>query len=94
MSDKTTCRTPNAGGTTNLPTWKYDAVRRAILAAIPEEGISFSDLRKAAKAHVTEDDLQRLGSWGWHATTVKLEMEVAGDIARVKGRSPQWIVRT
>jgi hypothetical protein len=36
--------------------------------------------------------LETLGSWGWHFTTVKLEMEVAGDLSRIAGKSPQHII--
>ena len=93
MSETTTCRTPNASGTTNIPTWKFDALRTAILDAVGDDGIVFKDLKPAVETRLDADTLSRLGSIGWHLTTVKLEMEVAGDIARVEGSKPQRLVR-
>jgi len=86
------CRTPNATGVTNIPEWKFNAVRRAIMVAIGgagEEGIAFSELPKAVEKLLPDSDLADLGSVGWHVTTVKLELEVRGEIARVAGKSPQ-----
>ena len=39
-----------------------------------------------------EDEAARLGKLGWHMMAVKLEMEVAGDIARMPRITPQRIV--
>lgn len=94
--EKVICRTPNATGTTRIPKWKFDAIRRAILDAIDTagpEGLRFKDVSNSVVACLSDDELDRLGSVGWHATSVKLEMEVAGDIARVPGVTPQRIVR-
>ena len=93
MTEKTVCRTPNAEGTTSIPTRKYEAVRAAILDAVGEDGLAFSELKSAVGERLSADELDRLGSLGWHVTTVKLEMEVAGDIARVEGVTPQRLVR-
>lgn len=92
-STKTVCRTPNASGTTRIPTWKFELMREAILAAVGDDGVAFKDLKPAVAKLITDDDAQTLGSIGWHMTTVKLEMECAGDIRRVEGRSPQYLVR-
>lgn len=94
---KTACRTPAEGrdGVTNIPTWKYDAVRRAVLAAVGgagSDGLAFNDLPAAVKGKLTADELSRLGSVGWHTTTVKLNMEVEGDIKRLPGISPQRLI--
>ena len=94
--EKVTCRTPNAGGTTNIPKWKFDAVRAAILDAVGsagEAGLPFKVLTDAVKSRLHTDDLAQLGSVGWHTTCVKLELEVSGEIARVAGVTPQRIVR-
>lgn len=93
-TDKTLCRTPNASGTTRIPTWKFEAVRKAILDAVGADGIAFKDLEPAVAQRLPQDVARDLGSLGWHMTTVKLEMECAGDIHRVEGRSPQFIVRS
>ncbi len=98
MSDeKTPCRTPNADGVTNIPTWKFDAIRRAILSAVEEAGeagLPFTAVATEVKSRLSDEDLSRLGSVGWHATTVKLELEVRGEIARLEDVSPQRIVGT
>jgi len=96
-SARTICRTPAAGrdGTVSIPTWKYDAVRAAILdvvAGAGDDGFPFSALPAAVKARMTDDVLARLGSVGWHTTTVKLNMEVDGDLRRVEGKGPQRLI--
>ncbi len=93
---KVECRTPTEGrsGTTSIPAWKFDAVRTAVLDAVVAagpEGLAFSELPEAVRGRLAEDVLGRLGSVGWHVTTVKLEMEVRGEIARLPG-SPQRLV--
>jgi len=94
---KTECRTPAADkpGTTRIPSWKFDLLRQHILVAVKEagpEGLAFSDLSGDVAARLSDDDKAELGSIGWHTTTVKLEMEVAGDISRVVGGTPQRLV--
>lgn len=94
MIEKTSCRTPTPGksGETRIPTWKFELLRRHILDVTRDsgaEGVAFSELHKLVGARLREDERAALGSLGWHVTTVKLEMEVAGDIARVKGVTPQ-----
>jgi len=37
--------------------------------------------------------LARLGSVGWHTTTVKLNMEVKGELQRLSGVNPQRLIR-
>lgn len=94
---KIECRTPAMGraGLVRIPMWKYSAVRVAILKAMQVENgdaISFKDLRLLAKAHMEDDVLCRLGSWGWHCTTVKLNMEVEDELKRVPDVSPQHLI--
>ena len=95
--EKVACRTPAAGrdGVTNIPAWKYHLVRAAILHAVEgagPAGLAFSDLTEAVRARLSQADLARLGALGWHCTTVKLEMEVAGEIARAPGPGPQRLL--
>ena len=92
------CRTPTEGkeGVTRIPAWKYHLVRKAILHALDgagEEGLAFSTLPGAVRMRLSGAELARLGSLGWHCTTVKLEMEVAGEIGRIPGAGPQRIRR-
>lgn len=93
--EKVACRTPAEGrdGVTNIPKWKFDAVQAAILKAVGDDGLPFSELNEAVKRHLDEKDYHRLGSLGWHVTTVKLEMEVRGEIERLPGSGPQRIRR-
>lgn len=92
-ASRTLCRTPNASGTTRIATWKFDLLRAAILDALGDDGLAFKDLGSAVTARLDAQTRDKLGSLGWHMTTVKLEMEVAGEIARVAGRAPQYLVR-
>ena len=90
--DRILCRTPNKSGAgTRIPRWKFDAVRTAILAVLKENDVTFQDLTTACKARMTDADLAKLGSLGWHVTTIKLELECRGEIARVPGSKPQLL---
>ncbi len=96
---KVECRTPTSGrdGVTRIPAWKYDIVRAAIIetfAQSQEAQVKFSELRTQAKDYIPEDKLAELGSWGWHFTTVKLNMEVKGELMRVVDATPQRLSLT
>lgn len=90
---KVACRTPAAGrdGVTQIPAWKFDAVRAAVLDALGAGPMRFSDLNAAVADRLDPDTLARLGSLGWHVVTVKLELEVRGEIARLDLKGPQQI---
>ena len=97
--DKVACRTPAEGrdGVTVIPRWKYDAVRDAILDALVHagpQGLAFAKLPNAVAARLPPEKKARLGSVGWHVTTVKLNMEVEGELARKTGVVPQQLVAT
>lgn len=95
--ERTVCRTPTEGKKpTSIPTWKYEAIRGAILAVVPEEppGVPFGELPKLVESRLPRGDRDRLGSVSWHTTTVKLDMEVRGELARVSGAGPQRLVKT
>ena len=93
MTDKVTCRTPNPDrpGTTAVAAWKYEACARALREALEAGGIMGSmELMRAAaerlEANLSPDELEALGSLSWHATTVRLEMEVRSEIERVSDK--------
>lgn len=95
--EKVACRTPSSGrsGVTNIPKWKYDAVRAAIVQILSDagtDGFPFSDLPGAVSAQLPKNVLNKLGSVGWHTTTVKLNLEVEGEIKRLSGVTPQRLV--
>lgn len=94
--DKVECRTPTPGKQpTRIDRRKFDAVRRAILAVLPRrgEGVLFTNLTGLVKAELTTDELANLGAPMWYVTTVKLELEVRGEIQRVKDSTPQRLLR-
>jgi hypothetical protein len=90
--DKVLCRTPTPGKSpTSILRWKYDLVREAILAVVPgkEPGIEFRKLADLVAARLTPDEQEKLGSVSWYTTTVKLDMEVNGELERLPGSGPQ-----
>lgn len=95
--NKVECRTPTPGKLpTRIERWKIDGVHRAILAVLPPdgEGIAFSDLTVLVEATLTTLERAEMGSIFWYTTTVKLEMEVRGEIRRAPQASPQnWCAR-
>ena len=93
-SEKVSCRTPTKGksGVTRIPAWKYDCVSRAILKAVRDAGAAgmpFGDLTEAVSGRLSTAEREKLGSVGWHVATVKLEMEVRGELTRGSETGPQ-----
>ncbi|MEM9795910.1 MAG: hypothetical protein AAF919_05455 [Pseudomonadota bacterium] len=88
MTDRTPCRTPEGKSATNIPAWKFDACRDALLAELAGGEVRASEIAKRAGARLSAEQLADLGSLGWHMTTVRLEMEVRGEILRVPGAKP------
>lgn len=86
--------TPDKDGT-RIPKWKYDAVRAAILKVVPrsEDGIAFRELSDLVAQALSTDARRNLGSIAWHTVTVKLHLEVIGEIERIAGCNPQRIRR-
>ena len=96
IENKVLCETPTPGKQpTHIAKWKYDLVRTAILAAVPAEegGVEFSRLPELVEGQLSPGDLERLGSVSWYTTTVKLDLEVKGEIERVPGSRPQRLRR-
>jgi hypothetical protein len=86
------CQTPTPGKQgTLIARWKYEAVRAAILRAVPrdERGVEFKQLPDLVRQHLAPQSLKELGSVSWYTTTVKLDLEVRGEIERVPGSKPQ-----
>jgi hypothetical protein len=94
-TDKVECKTPTEGKTSKMiDKWKYDVVRRAILNILKTqpEGLLFSDLAEMVGQNLSEYEKQNLGSVDWYTTTVKLDLEVKGEIRRLEKVSPQRLV--
>ena len=87
------CRTPNPDkpGVTNIVAWKFDCIRTAILDELAQADVAWGDLTERVRAWLTPDQLARMGSLGWHVISVKLELEVRGEIARLGGSGAQII---
>ncbi len=95
--DRTICQTPTPGKKpTRIPTWKYAAVRAAILEVVPDAapGVAAKDLAGLVATKLSNEVKKNLGSVMWHTTAVKLNMEVDGELARLPKVRPQHLVRT
>jgi hypothetical protein len=91
-TDKVLCQTPTPGKQpTRIDRWKYDLVRSAILAVVPssEQGVEFRVLPALVEQQIEPGNLSKLGSVSWYVTTVKLDLEVNGEIERIPGSKPQ-----
>lgn len=89
---KVLCQTPTPGkAPTRIPTWKYDLIRTAILSVLPnsEQGIAFKNLPRLVERQLSQEEKHRLGSVAWYTTTVKLDLEVKGEIERIPDITPQ-----
>ena len=73
----------------------YDAVRDAILDAVPESepGLPFADLSGKVRERVPEQLFEN-ASVTWYTVTVKLDLEARGLVNRVPGSGPQRLVRS
>jgi hypothetical protein len=94
--EKILCATPTPGKSNKrIDRWKYEAVRKAILAALPRhgEGMFCADLPDQVERRLSAGDRSRLGVVKWYTATVKLALEVRGEIVRVPGSKPQRLRR-
>lgn len=86
------CQTPTPGKIpTRIDRWKYELVHAAIVAVTPrtDEGIEFRELSSLVETQLDAADMVELGSVSWYTTTVKLDMEVKGELERIPGSKPQ-----
>jgi hypothetical protein len=86
------CRTPTPGKKpTRIKKWKFNLVHDLVLEIVKnsKEGVLFKDLSFLVEKSMDPNTLQKLGSVPWYTTTVKLEMEVQGEIKRIPGSNPQ-----
>ena len=93
---KVLCETPTPGKQgTRILKWKYDAVRRAIRKIVPrsKHGIEFQEIANLVEQALSAEDRENLGSISWYTVTVKLDLEIRGEIERIPGSKPQRIRR-
>ncbi len=90
-ADRIICRTPTLGksGSTRIAKWKFDCIRKAILDGLGEGKIAFSELTDNVSNRLSQEERDALGSLGWYVTTVKLELEVRGEINRLPQKGKQ-----
>ncbi|MBM3784238.1 MAG: hypothetical protein FJW30_07740 [Acidobacteria bacterium] len=92
MKDRVECRTPTPGKKpVTIEAAKFAAFRKAILKVLPKrgEGVLFEELVERVAPHLPPD----IGSLPWYVTTVKLELEVRGEIVRVPAAKPQRLLK-
>ena len=95
--ERTVCHTPTPGKQpTSIPTWKYQLLHKLIQKVVPRKspGIAAKELPKLVRDELSQVEQSRLGSMNWHVTTVKLNMEVDGELSRVPKLKPHHLVRT
>jgi hypothetical protein len=101
-ADRIVCETPTPGKQpVRIEAWKYLAVRDALLRVLPAQGrgtsepqgLAFRELPALVWQALSPEDRAQLGSASWYTTTVKLDLEVKGQVRRLPG-SPQRLVRT
>ena len=93
--EKVLCRTTTPGKKpTRIDAWKYDLMKRCILEIVgsSEKGVLFCDLPALIREKLPPEESAKLGSISWYTTTVKLDMEVKGEIKRIPGSKPQKLV--
>jgi hypothetical protein len=96
-SEKVLCRTPTPNKKPKyISKTKFEPVHRAIIRVTPKrgQGILFTDLFDLVAEKLTPRELQDLGNVSWYVTTVKLELEVRGELERVPKVVPQRLRRT
>ena len=99
MASKTTDRVmtlhPEGKQGVNIESVKYAEMRRALLRVIPtkEPGVPFSELVDRLEGVLDDGVYGPDVSRPWFVTTVKLDLEARGLIARVAGRGPQRLRR-
>ncbi len=83
-TSKVECRSPRSDNKTTIHAWKFEAVRKAIVEVVPREGdgVRMQDVVQEIGSHMPEDDLSELGDLKWFIQTVRLEMEVRGELVR------------
>ena len=88
------CHTPTPGKKpTRIHRWKYDLLRGIILDILADsaDGVQFRSLPSLIEKRLSPEQRASLGSVSWYTTTVKLDMEVKGDIERVPRVTPQLL---
>ena len=90
MAEKIMTLHPAGKAGVNIDKRKYENVREAILQSLQERGaLTFGDLTAEVRSRL---ESAFTGSISWYVTTVKLDLEARGEIARVPKSRPQRLV--
>lgn len=93
--EKIICETPTPGKKpTRIDKFKYDLIADAILDILPTTapGVPFKELPSLV-GEVLGAEKSKIGSMAWYTTTVKLDLEVKGQIKQVSGLKPQHLIK-
>lgn len=74
---------------------RYEAMKEALLRVVPEdaEGVPFRGLADRVRPHLDPAVFEG-ASIDWYTTTVELDLEARGLLARVPEKRPQHLRRT
>jgi len=75
--------------------WKYEAIKRALLHAVPRKapGVPFARLAASVSRELTRTERLTVGSIDWYTISVKLDLEARGFLRRLPGIVPQRLIR-
>ena len=94
---KVMCRSPNKPDAepTPIQQWKFDIVSEAVTTVLRMEpaGLSSAELTKRVTAHVPAKDKGPLGKLEWLTEKVRMELEVRGDLERIKLQEGAFLLR-
>ncbi len=78
------------GYATRVDKQKYDAVKKAMLKALPRTtpGLTQAEMVEAVKAYLPADLFPGGAKAGWWTKTVQLDLEAKGMVVREKSASP------
>jgi len=91
MVELLNANTGRAGG--RLPKRRYDAMRNALLKAIPrlKSGVAYKDLNARVIPLLPRWWEQEGWSVSWHVATVKLDLQARGLVENVPGARPMHV---
>lgn len=80
------------GQVTYLDATKYEAMKRAMLAALPAQapGLTQAEMIEAVKAHLLDDLFPGGEKAGWWAKSVQLDLEAKGVVVREATKPLRW----
>jgi len=95
QADCVPCRAPDREEPRLVEAWKFERIRAAILSVVPDNdiGIMYKQLTSMVRANLSSEERTRIGKLHWHTTTVKLELELRGEVVRIEGARPQYLRR-